>query len=120
MSSDKSNTEMSEEQKKAEDDAKTTRFMNALTGVTLGVKGILRRHTRKTGIHKSRPNRPHKHQRQVVKRMIGVKTGKIIINHSAGLGKTFSFLLYVAAKYTLDRGKMPKVLITAPTSCLKQ
>lgn len=120
MSSDKSSTEMSEEQKKAEDDAKTTRFMNALTGVTLGVKGILRRHTRKTGIHKSRPNRPHKHQRQVVKRMIGVKTGKIIINHSAGLGKTFSFLLYVAAKYTLDRGKMPKVLITAPTSCLKQ
>lgn len=127
MASANSQPELSDEEKKAEeqrkkeeDEAKTTRFMDALTGVTLGVKGILRRHTRKAGISKSRPNRPHKHQRQVVKRMIGVKTGKIIINHSAGLGKTFSFLLYVAARYTLDRGKMPKVLITAPTSCLKQ
>eukprot|EP00966_Prymnesium_polylepis_P008817 203338-Prymnesium_polylepis.1 len=44
---------------KVQDDEKTTRFVDALSGTTLGIKGILRRHTSQTGVHKLRRlNRP--------------------------------------------------------------
>lgn len=120
----------SEEAKRAkqEDDAKTELFVNALTGITNGTKGLLRGHTRKLGKLRGRVMRPFKHQRTLVKRMINVekradssaKNKSFVIAHAAGLGKTYSFLLFVAARYTLSRGNMPKVLITAPTAVLQQ
>lgn len=121
-SADAALADASEAERLAEenDDAKTDKFVNALTGITLGVKGLLRAHTRKHGKLKGRIMKPFCHQRRLVKRMLAARSERMIVNHAAGLGKTYSFLLFVAARYTLSKGNMPKVLITAPTSCVQQ
>lgn len=103
---------------KEEESRKTQGFVNALTGTTAGVKGILRVHTREDSGR--RPNVPYPHQRRCAKRAIAPSTKRLLMCHDAGLGKTFTFLISVAGIHTLKGSGWPKVLLSVPASCLSQ
>jgi hypothetical protein len=98
---------------------KTTRFTNALTGKS-GGPGILREHTRSEKGKAGRPNKPYPHQRKCVKYMLPDEQNRTLMVHDPGTGKTFTFLLLVAAKHVIRRGARQKILVSAPASCLKQ
>jgi SNF2 family DNA or RNA helicase len=106
---------------------KNTKFTNTLTGntkitkkdgSTIVVQGILRTKTRSNKGKPGRPNNPYKHQRVTAKEAIQSK--RLLICHDPGLGKTFTFLLSVAAMHVIDHGRQRKTLISAPASCLDQ
>lgn len=99
---------------------KTTRFTNALTGVTGGVHGILRKRTRANSEGKSSSFTPYPHQRKCVKRALPSTVPRMLLCHDAGLGKTMTFLLMVAAMHTLQRGRRRKTIVSCPKSCLEQ
>ena len=96
-------------------EARTAEFTNALTGVCGGVTGILRPRT-KAG----RLNTPYTHQRKCAARALPDKRRHMLICHDPGLGKTFTFLLVVAAMHTIMKGARRKTLISAPASVLEQ
>ena len=100
---------------------KTQQFVNALCGVTGGIPGMLRVRPRKRkhdvleGEHW-----PFPHQRKCAKRLLSDKNLRMLVCHDAGMGKTFTFLLAVAGIHRLRDGRRPRVLVTAPASCLVQ
>lgn len=101
-------------------ECRTTRFTNALTGVTGGVQGILRKKTRARKGKDGRAFRPYAHQRKCVKRALPAKETRMLVCHDPGLGKTMTFLLMVAAMHTLQRGRRRKILLSCPKACVEQ
>lgn len=116
---------MTAEDKKCEEDEedkKTRDFVEALSGVTEGVTGMLRvraRKRRRDG-KEEKKHWPFPHQRKCAKRLVAKKNPRMLVCHDAGMGKTFTFLLAVAGLHTLGDGRRPRVLVTAPASCLVQ
>lgn len=105
----------------AEADAhRTQKFVNALTGTCEGVKGILRKRTLNDVMGPGRLNWPFSHQRKCAKRALPDEQRRMLICHDPGTGKTFTFLLIVAALHTLKGGVRRKTLVSAPSSCLMQ
>lgn len=104
------------------EDEKTKQFVAALSGVTDGVTGMLRLRARKRrgSDEEGRVHWPFPHQRKCAKRLIAEQNTRMLVCHDAGMGKTFSFLLAVAGIHTLGDGRRPRVLVTAPASCLLQ
>lgn len=108
------------EEKRRKLEEKMSRFTRVLTGEAAGVKGPLRVRRLPCRGSPGRLNTPFPHQRDCCKRMTKDGQEKTLILHDPGLGKTFTFLLFVAAKQTLHKGKVQKTIVSAPTSCLDQ
>ena len=100
--------------------AKLRRFADVLSGVGLGVSGPLRRFKPASRDRRERANVPYSHQYAAVKRMMRPETTRLILGHDPGLGKTFTSLSLVAADAVENAGRFSRVLISAPTSILKQ
>jgi hypothetical protein len=86
----------------------TTNFYNALLG-TSTLPGLL-----KPG------NVPFPHQRAFVKRVLPDAVNRMLMLHDPGTGKTFTFLLTVAAYFIIKNRKQIKILVSVPASCMMQ
>jgi SNF2 family DNA or RNA helicase len=100
-----------------EDEVKT--FTDALNGKCGGVDGILRPFTRKSN-GSVRENKPYAHQLKCARRALPPAQNRMLICHDPGTGKTFTFLLIVAAMHTVMKGVRRKTLISAPAGVLEQ
>ena len=107
------------EGKKTNPEDRMSQFTEALIGKE-HAPGILRERARADGGKVGRANMPYPHQRKFVKRMVNGDKRRLMMVHAPGTGKTFTFLLHVAARHITRRGKRQKVLISVPTSCLQQ
>lgn len=94
-------------------------FTQALIGCK-DAPGILRERARSRDGTLGRLNKPYPHQFKFVKRMVTGKNRRMLMVHAPGTGKTFTFLLHVAARHITRRGKRQRVLISVPASCLQQ
>lgn len=102
------------------DDQKIERFFEALTGKQYGIHGPLRRTRQSTGGVAGRLNKPYMHQRVCVRRALFGAERRRIVAHDAGLGKTFTSLLFVATKQLTKKNAVQKTLISVPASCIHQ
>lgn len=104
---------------KVDTEAKIARFTNALVG-TRENKGPFRERRLTVAGIVGRKNIPYEHQRRCVKWVLLENRMRAIWVHAPGTGKTFSILLFAAAKQVYNHNKTQKVLISAPASCLEQ
>ena len=82
------------------------------------VTGILRKRMR--AADGGRENIPYDHQRKCAKRALPNEQKWMLMCHDPGTGKTFTFMLIVAAMHTSSGGKQRKTMVSAPASCLPQ
>jgi len=103
-----------------EDNKATQQFVDAITGVTGSVPGVMRTRARKLGDKKGKRNWPYTHQRLLAKRVAADDCKRVVVCHDPGTGKTFSFMLAVATRHILNGGTRMQVLVSAPKGLLTQ
>jgi hypothetical protein len=95
-------------------DEKAIKYRRALVNGTANFAGIMRAQNRMGD-----ENVPYAHQRVAVKQIASKSTSFKVLAHDMGTGKTATVLQSVAAEAVMLE-RVPKVLITAPTSTLQQ
>ena len=103
------NAQLSEQTK-----ANADTYLKTMINGTKNFQGIMRIRNRMGD-----PNLPYDHQRIAVKQIAKPKTTFYVLAHDMGTGKTATVLQAVAAEAVM-LGRMPKVLITAPSTTLRQ
>jgi hypothetical protein len=109
-----------EESKKRKAEEKLTKFTDLLTGASNKIKGPLRERRLSVGGRIGRINRPFAHQRDFCKKMPLKGRSRKLMLHDPGLGKTTTFLLFVASKQTVHYNKVQKTLVSVPAACIDQ
>jgi hypothetical protein len=112
--------ETEEERVKRRRAERSAAFMNALTGVTAGVRGIVRRRRRGVDGEKGELHMAYWHQLLAVRRAVEKGRSRLVLVHDAGTGKTFTALCSFGALYIFEGGRRLKMLVLCPASCITQ